>query len=47
MVKRKARNTATDPRRAKKFLGHYEKEVLAAVKELKSARRALMSLGKK
>lgn len=47
MVKRKARNTATDPRTAKKFLVHYEAEVLAAVKELRSARRALMSLGKK
>jgi predicted nucleic acid-binding Zn-ribbon protein len=36
-----------NPRTAKKFLGHYQTEVLAAVKQLKTARRALMSLGKK
>jgi len=47
MVERRARNTATNLRTARKLLGHYETEVLAAVKELKTARRALMSLGRK
>jgi len=47
MVNQKARNTAMDLRTAKRLLGHYQTEVLAAVRELKTARRALMSLGRK
>ena len=47
MVSQKARSTAMELLTAKKLLGHYETEVLAAVKQLRTVRRALMSLGKK
>lgn len=36
-----------DPRTAKRSLGHYQTEVLAVVRQLKTARRALMSLGRR
>jgi len=47
MVNQKARNTAMDLRTAKRLLGHYETEVRAAVRQLKTARRALISFGRR
>jgi len=47
MVNQKARNTAMDLRTAKRLLGHYQTEVRAAVRQLETARRALISFGRR
>jgi len=47
MVNQRARSTAMGLRTAKKLLGHYETEVRAAVKQLVTARRALISFGRR
>jgi hypothetical protein len=47
MVKQKARSTAINLRTSRKLLGHYETDVLAVSRQLKTVRRALVSLGKR
>jgi predicted nucleic acid-binding Zn-ribbon protein len=47
MANQEARSTAINLRTARKLLGHYETDVLAVSRQLKSVRRALVSLGKR
>jgi len=47
MVNRTVKSAAMDPRTARKLLGQYETDVVADVKALQKARRALLSIGEK